>query len=92
MKRFATFFGGGERVTTNEEGVFIQIQNSIVTSKVLVLVNCLNILSMIVSSLARRRFQETRISPLPRKFNPVSVNCDDRETSLASSHLMSTQL
>ena len=34
---------------------------------------------MIVSSLARRRFQETRISPLPRKYNPVSVNCDDRE-------------
>ena len=79
-------------MTTGGKGVFIQIQNTVVTSKALVLVNCLNILSMIVSSLARRRFQETRISPLPRKYNPVSVNCDDRETSLASSHLMNTQL
>ena len=35
--------GGGEGVTTDEKGVYIQIQNIIVSSKALVLVNCLNI-------------------------------------------------
>ena len=34
--------GGGRGVTTDEKGVFIQIQNTIVSSKALVLVNCLN--------------------------------------------------
>ena len=32
--------GGGEGVTTDEKGVFIQIQNIMVSSKALVLVNC----------------------------------------------------
>ena len=42
---FATLFGGGGGGgggTTDEKGVFIQIQNIIVSSKALVLVNCLN--------------------------------------------------
>ena len=40
---FATLLGGeGGEVTTDEKGVFIQIQNTIVSSKALVLVNCLN--------------------------------------------------
>ena len=34
--------GGGEGVTTDEKGVFIQIQNTMVSSKALVLVNCVN--------------------------------------------------
>ena len=34
--------GGGEGVTTEEKGVFIQIQNAMVSSKALVLVNCVN--------------------------------------------------
>ena len=33
--------GGGKRVTSDEKGVFIQIRNTIVSSKALVLVNCL---------------------------------------------------
>ena len=36
-------------MTTDEKGVFIQIQNIIVSSKALVLVNCLNTLPMIVA-------------------------------------------
>lgn len=40
-KHFATLFGE-ERVTTDEKDVFIQKQNSVVSSKALVLVNCLN--------------------------------------------------
>ena len=35
-------FLGGRGVTTDEKGVFIQIQNTIVSSKALVFVNCLN--------------------------------------------------
>ena len=35
-------WGGGEGVTTEENGVFIQIQNTMVSSKALVLVNCVN--------------------------------------------------
>ena len=34
--------GGGGEGTTDEKGVCIQIQNTIVSSKALVLVNCLN--------------------------------------------------
>ena len=34
--------GGGRGLTTDEKGVFIQIQNTIVSSKALVLVNCLD--------------------------------------------------
>ena len=34
--------GGGRGATTDEIGVYIQIQNIIVSSKALVLVNCLN--------------------------------------------------
>ena len=34
--------GGGRGVTTDEKGVYIQIQNIIVSTKALVLVNCLN--------------------------------------------------
>lgn len=33
--------GVGKRVTSDEKGVFIQIRNTIVSSKALVLVNCL---------------------------------------------------
>lgn len=40
-KHFATLFWG-EGVTTDEKDVFIQTQNSVVSSKALVLVNCLN--------------------------------------------------
>ena len=35
-------WGGGEGVTTDEKGLIIQIQNTMVSSKALVLVNCLN--------------------------------------------------
>ena len=34
--------GGARGLTTDEKGVFIQIQNTIVSSKALVLVNCLD--------------------------------------------------
>ena len=40
---------GGGGVTTDEKGVYIQIQNIIVSSKALVLVNCLNTFAMIAA-------------------------------------------
>ena len=43
MEHFAIILFRGEGVTMDEKGVFIQIQNTIVSSKALVLVNnCLN--------------------------------------------------
>ena len=41
-KHFATLFAGGEGETTDEKDAFTQIQNPIVSSKALVLENCLN--------------------------------------------------
>ena len=42
QEAFCNIVCGGEGVTTDEKGVFIQIRNTMVSSKALVLVNCVN--------------------------------------------------
>ena len=61
-------------MTTVEKGVFIQIQNTIVSSKALVLVNCLNT-SVDDCSLWAKRWIAAQIRhkpPYPRDTGPLS--------------------